>query len=67
MNNVTTAMRERWQSKLTAIIAADDKGYIALTEWGSDFIDSITSQLDQCKDLTFKQSACLSNIYAKIS
>lgn len=62
----TPELREKWETKLETIQDAYDVCQIELSEWEGEFIDSVSLQLAGGKDLSFKQSSCLSKIYNRI-
>ena len=52
--------------KLKTIIEAVDMCCLELTQWEIDFIDSITIQIEQGKELSWKQSKTINRIWKRI-
>lgn len=65
--SVSEETRDKWKSKLTAIRDAVNYKNIELSEWEDGFINSIYEPVFIGKDISFKQSSCLSRIYQKIN
>ena len=63
---ISEETKEKWRKKLTAIAVARCSGSLSLSEWESEFIDSINTAINTDKELSFKQSSVLSKIYGKI-
>jgi hypothetical protein len=66
MDNVTEEMREKWKDKVETITKSIEYGQLELNEWETDFMNSIYGLVLDGKDLSFKQSSCLTRIYNKI-
>lgn len=58
--------RMKWDRYLKTIHAAVESGELDLNIWEEEFIDSISTVLSNDKDLSFKQSSCLTRIYEKV-
>ena len=62
------ALFKKWTGKISTINEASRMNCICLTEWDSEFLESIDRQLNQngSKPLTWKQEKYLSKIYERI-
>jgi len=56
---IPEARKKEWSDEVKFLL---DYGDCHLTEWESDFVDSISSQLAHGKELSFKQSSVLRKI-----
>jgi hypothetical protein len=56
---ISEARKKEWNDEV-AFILKYGEGH--LTEWEGDFIDSISMQLEQGRELSFKQSSVLRKI-----
>lgn len=56
--------KKQWQDQIDFIL---EYGERHLTEWETDFADSISKQLSDGKELSFKQSSVLRRIATKLS
>lgn len=63
---ISEETREKWKHKLETIEEAYNLGCVELSEWEQSFIDSISIQLSDGRELSFKQSSVLGKIYDKI-
>jgi len=63
---ISDELRNKWNKKVNAIKEAIENKSIDLNDWEISFIDSIDIQLNNKKDISFKQSSILSKIYDKI-
>ena len=66
MDKVTDEMRTKWRKRLSTIAEAREIGALSLSDWETEFIDSIEIQISNDRDLSFKQSSILGRIYAKV-
>lgn len=58
-------LRVKWQSKIETIIESYNMGCTELNKWEMEFLDSLERQLSEGKELTWKQSKKLNQIYEK--
>lgn len=63
---ISTELKNKWKIKIKTILEAQDTGIIKLNDWELGFIDSVDITLSENKELSFKQSSCLSKIYNRI-
>jgi hypothetical protein len=61
---VSEERKKEWQDQVDFIL---EHGEGNLTEWETDFADSISKQLSNKKELSFKQSSVLRKIAIKLS
>lgn len=66
MDKVTDEMRTKWRKRLSTIAEAREIGVLSLSDWETEFIDSIEIQISNDRDLSFKQSSILGRIYARV-
>lgn len=66
MNEVSEETRKKWREKIETILEAHNVGCVELNEWECNFIDSVYSQINTFRDLSFKQSSALNRIYEKV-
>lgn len=57
---------EDYQKKINTIFEAERCMNIELNEWESQFLESIDIQLNDRKDLSWKQSKTLNNIWGRV-
>ena len=62
---MTEKLRRTWQSKIDTVIESHNMGCTELNDWEREFIDSLERRLSEGKDLTWKQSKKLNQIYEK--
>ena len=60
---VSNAMRRRWDQRVAYLM---EFGEDHLDSWEAKFVDSISMQRMEGKDLTGRQAGCLTRIYKKI-
>lgn len=58
--------KRKWKAKAEIVAKAQKAGFIELTEWEATFLVSITEQLGDGKELSFKQSCRLNELYDRI-
>lgn len=63
---ISEETRAKWNRRLKAIHGSVESGKLQLNSWEEEFIDSISVVLSNGKDLSFKQSSCLTQIYEKV-
>lgn len=63
---MSEVLMQRWKRKINTITEAVELGELRLTEWEEGFIDSIGIQLENDKELSFKQSQHLNIIYDRV-
>lgn len=63
---ISEETRMKWNRYLKIIHTAVESGELQLNTWEEEFIDSISVVLSNGKDLSFKQSSCLTQIYEKV-
>ena len=51
------------QSELTSLVDDIDNHGVGLTDWETEFIDSILKQIDEGRELTEKQEKTIRKIY----
>lgn len=63
---VTQELRDKWKHKLETIEEAIEVGQLDLTPWEQDFCQSVTEQLENGRDLSFKQTSIIYRLYDRI-
>lgn len=63
---ISEETRMKWDRYLRTIHDSVVSGELNLNPWEEEFIDSISTVLSNNKDLSFKQSSCLTRIYEKV-
>ena len=66
MNEVSEETRKKWKDKLQTIEEALNYRCNELSKWEEEFLNSIHERIFADKDISFKQSSCLSRIYEKV-
>lgn len=62
---ISEQTRNSWKDKLDTIYQAYEFATIELNDWEVNFMDSIDKTLNDGKDLSMKQSQCLTKIYER--
>lgn len=57
---------EKWKEKMQTIMEAENYGCISLSAWEQEFLNSIYERVFSGKEISMKQSSCLSKIYEKV-
>jgi hypothetical protein len=63
---ISEETRMKWDRYLKTIHDSVESGELDLNPWEEEFIDSISIIRSNRKDLSFKQSSCLTRIYEKV-
>ena len=63
---ISEETNKSWDEKIQTIYEAAKMGYITLTKWEREFLDSIEKSRSKGIQLTHKQSKCLNKIHERI-
>jgi hypothetical protein len=60
---ISKTTRKRWQDRVDFL---ENDGWSECSNWELSFIDSVSTALEQGRDLTFKQSSKLGDIFHRV-